>query len=145
MLASIELLLEYHRETSKEQQQDSLFAGQGDVADITLPPAEAATQAQRLAWEKELLGLYVSGHPLDRFKEQLSKRPMTLEELHKKMKTFSEIRWSEIARKAIEQRINDLEAIEKIASKSKLTKKDAEEISKKIKRAATIKFNEYSS
>ncbi|MBS3085845.1 hypothetical protein J4225_04130 [Candidatus Pacearchaeota archaeon] len=67
------------------------------------------------------------------------------EELHKKMKTFSEIRWSEIARKAIEQRINDLEAIEKIASKSKLTKKDAEEISKKIKRAATIKFNEYSS
>ena len=85
MLASIELLLEYHRETSKEQQQDSLFAGQGDVADITLPPAEAATQAQRLAWEKELLGLYVSGHPLDRFKEQLSKRPMTLEELHKKM------------------------------------------------------------
>jgi len=86
MLASIELLLEYHRETSKEQAQDSLFAGQGgNASDITLPPSAPATQAQRLAWEKELLGLYVSGHPLDRFKEQLSKRPMTLDELHKKM------------------------------------------------------------
>ena len=66
------------------------------------------------------------------------------EELRKKMKRFSEIRWSEIARQAIEQRINDLEVIDKIASKSKLTKKDAEEISKKIKRGATIRFNEYS-
>jgi DNA polymerase-3 subunit alpha len=37
--------------------------------------------ASRLAWEKELLGLYVSGHPLDRFKEKLSKRPMTLGQL----------------------------------------------------------------
>src|SRR3990172_1978651 len=78
-------LLKTKKKTKKKKQGASLFAGQGDVADITLPPAEAATQAQPLAWEKELLGLYVSGHPLDRFKEQLSKRPMTLEELHKKM------------------------------------------------------------
>lgn len=66
------------------------------------------------------------------------------EELHKKMKSFSEIRWSEIVRKALEQKINDLEVMEKIASKSNFTKKDVEEISKKIKRAATIRFNEYS-
>ena len=66
------------------------------------------------------------------------------EELHKKIKMFSELRWSEIARKAIEEKINDLEEINRIASKSKLTKKDAEELSKKIKRSAAIKFNEYS-
>ena len=36
---------------------------------------------QRLLWEKELLGLYVSGHPLDKFRERLAKRSMTLEEL----------------------------------------------------------------
>jgi predicted CopG family antitoxin len=64
------------------------------------------------------------------------------EELHKRMKKFSELRWSEIARKAIEQRINDLEVMNKIASKSKLTKQDVEEISKKIKRSAAIRFNE---
>ncbi|MEK6823749.1 MAG: hypothetical protein AABY06_01825 [Nanoarchaeota archaeon] len=56
------------------------------------------------------------------------------EELHKKMKQMSEIKWSEIARKAIEERVNDLEVMNKIASKSKLTKKDVEEISEKIKR-----------
>ena len=66
------------------------------------------------------------------------------EELLRKMKKFSEIRWSEVARIAIEQRVNDLEVMNKIASKSKLTKKDVEEISKKIKRAAAIKFNEFS-
>lgn len=66
------------------------------------------------------------------------------EELHKKMKKMCEIRWSEIARQAIEQRVNDLEVMNKIASKSKLTQKDVEEISKKIKGAASIKFNEYS-
>lgn len=56
------------------------------------------------------------------------------EELSKRMKKFSEMRWSEIVRKAIEQRINDMEVVEKIASKSKLTKKDAEEIANKIKK-----------
>ena len=39
------------------------------------------------------------------------------EELREKMKKFSELRWSEVVRKAIEQRINDLEVIEKIARK----------------------------
>ena len=63
-------------------------------------------------------------------------------ELHEKMKKLSEIRWSEVARRAIEERINDLETMNRIASKSKLTKKDVEEISKKIKRSASKKFNE---
>ena len=47
---------------------------------------------------------------------------------------FNEIKWSEIARRAIEERINDLEVMNRIASKSKLTKKDVDEISRKIKR-----------
>jgi predicted CopG family antitoxin len=67
------------------------------------------------------------------------------EELHKRMKKLSEIRWSEIARRAIEQRVDDLEVMNRIASKSKLTKKDAEEISKKINKGIAKRFNEYSS
>ena len=66
------------------------------------------------------------------------------EDLHRKMKAIKEIRWSEIARRAIEERIDDLETMNKIASKSKLTKEDIKEISKKIKRSSSIKFNEYS-
>jgi predicted CopG family antitoxin len=62
------------------------------------------------------------------------------DELHKKMKKMSDIRWSEVARRAIEERINDLETMNKLASKSKLTKKDVDEISKKIKRSAANKF-----
>ena len=65
------------------------------------------------------------------------------DELHKKMKKMSDIRWSEIARRAIEERINDLETLNKLASKSKITDKDIEEISKKIKRSAAIRFNEH--
>jgi predicted CopG family antitoxin len=64
------------------------------------------------------------------------------DELHAKMKKMKEIRWSEIARRAIEQRINDLEVMNRIASKSKITDKDIEEISKKIKRSAAIRFDE---
>jgi len=65
------------------------------------------------------------------------------EELSKKMKMFKEMRWSEVARRAIEERINDLEIMNKIASKSKLTMKDINEISEKIKRGAAKSFNEY--
>lgn len=62
------------------------------------------------------------------------------EELHKKMKIFNEVRWSEVARKAIEQRVNDLEIMNKLASKSKLTKKDVEELSKTINSSVTKKL-----
>ena len=58
------------------------------------------------------------------------------EELARRMKLFKEIRWSEVARRAIEGRVEDLESIEKISSKSRLTIKDAEEISRKIKKSA---------
>ena len=62
------------------------------------------------------------------------------EELHEKMKQFNEIKWSEVARRAIEQRIHDLEIMNRIASKSKLTQKDALELATKIKKSAAQKF-----
>ena len=62
------------------------------------------------------------------------------DDLIKRMKIFREIKWSEIARQAIEKRVNDLEVMNKIASKSKLTKKDVEEISKKINSAVAKKL-----
>ncbi len=64
------------------------------------------------------------------------------DELHEKMKQMTEIRWSDIARRAIEQRIMDLETLNRLASKSKITDEEIDEISKKIKRAAALRFNE---
>ena len=54
-------------------------------------------------------------------------------EVHEEMRHFSEIKWSEVARKAIVERLEKLKLAEKLANKSKLTKKDVEEFSKKIK------------
>jgi len=42
-----------------------------------------------------------------------------------------------------EQRKKDLEVMNKITAKSKATQKDIDEISKKIKRAAAIRFEEF--
>jgi len=61
------------------------------------------------------------------------------DELHKKMKKFSEIRWSEIARKAIQQRVENLEEMNRITSRSRFTQKEIEELSKKVKRGIAIK------
>jgi len=62
------------------------------------------------------------------------------DEVQKKMKLFSEVRWSEVARKAIIERIETLNEAERIAQKSKLTEKDVREFSKKIKSLATKRF-----
>ena len=59
------------------------------------------------------------------------------DEVQKEMKHFSEVRWSEVARKAIIDRLDSLRLAEKLAQKSKLTKKDVDEFSKKIKSLAT--------
>jgi len=57
---------------------------------------------------------------------------MLPDELQKKMKNHSEIRWSEVIRRSIQKKIEDLELLNKITAKSKLTSKDVLEISKKI-------------
>ena len=56
------------------------------------------------------------------------------EELHTKMKKHSDIRWSEVVRKSIAAKVEILDVMDKIAKKSKLTKKDVDEISHTIKR-----------
>ncbi|MBM3303570.1 MAG: hypothetical protein FJY76_00595 [Candidatus Aenigmarchaeota archaeon] len=62
------------------------------------------------------------------------------DELQEKLREHSEIRWSEVARRALEKKVDDLEMMEKILSKSKLTQKDADEISSKINKAVAKKL-----
>ena len=59
------------------------------------------------------------------------------DEVQKEMKHFSEVRWSEVARKAIIDRLDSLRLAEKFAQKSKLTPKNVDDFSKKIKSLAT--------
>ena len=62
------------------------------------------------------------------------------ENIHKKMKHFSEVKWSEVARKAIIEKIEIMVLAEKLAQKSKLTEKDVKQFSNKIKKSASQRF-----
>ena len=55
------------------------------------------------------------------------------ENLHKKLKQRNEIRWSEVVRRILQKNIEQLEVMDEIVKKSKLTKQDIEEIGDKIK------------
>jgi len=54
------------------------------------------------------------------------------DELHLRMKEHPEIRWSEVVRQTIQEKVEELELMNKLTKKSKLTKKDVELISRKI-------------
>ncbi|OGL66706.1 DNA polymerase III subunit alpha [Candidatus Uhrbacteria bacterium RIFCSPHIGHO2_01_FULL_63_20] len=59
------LMLNKTAQREREANQATLFAAAPSVMNesITLKPSAPATMRMRLAWEKELLGLYVSEHP----------------------------------------------------------------------------------
>jgi len=48
------------------------------------------------------------------------------------MDKHPEINWSEIARQAFQEKLEDLELMKKISSNSELTEEDVEELSQKI-------------
>ncbi len=50
-------------------------------ADIELEETAKTTMSDKLLWEKELLGLYVSGHPLESFKHKLENREINIKKI----------------------------------------------------------------
>ncbi len=67
--------------------QAGLFDSMGDdapVDQLRLEELEAATDSQKLAWEKEYLGLYVSSHPLVGLSQYFQRKVIPLEKLHTK-------------------------------------------------------------
>ncbi|MBI3633049.1 MAG: DNA polymerase III subunit alpha, partial [Candidatus Vogelbacteria bacterium] len=85
MLFNMEDVLAYVRENSKSViNQISLFgAVDSNIAppDLRLKEALPASSFDKLNWEKELLGLYLSGHPLDKFKDKFSKKENTIKHI----------------------------------------------------------------
>jgi DNA polymerase-3 subunit alpha len=79
MLGNMENMLIYSKEASKQSaDQDSLFGtyvpGLESANNFKLADAPKATPIEKLAWERELLGLYLSGHPLDKFKKTIDEK-----------------------------------------------------------------------
>lgn len=87
MIANTEEALEYNKAQKNEMLgQESLFGMMTDtssVPSLRLKPSEKAPQSTCLAWERELLGLYVSGHPLDDHRDKLEKIGSTVEGIKK--------------------------------------------------------------
>jgi DNA polymerase-3 subunit alpha len=89
LLYNLERLLTFHKEESGENKaQDSLFSFAADTNsgnsshDLELQtPPETSTTSNKLLWEKELLGLYISGHPLDSFREKLEGRDTNIKKI----------------------------------------------------------------
>jgi len=79
LLFNIEKLLEIGRENEKNKSngQRDLFGGTSaakTTSSYSLSPAKEAQKAEKLMWEKELLGLFVTSHPLEEYKTAMEKK-----------------------------------------------------------------------
>jgi DNA polymerase-3 subunit alpha len=82
MLENIEMMLAFHREATAIAPQDSLFGASFHSApSLTLPEGKATSLLDKLAWEKELLGIYVSGHPLEAHEAMLKKAHLSIKKV----------------------------------------------------------------
>ena len=81
LLDNIETLLAYHREATAVAPQDSLFGSMMSAPVLSLAPSEPVSLTEKLAWEKELLGIYVSGHPLDAHKDKTARAGTTIAQI----------------------------------------------------------------
>jgi len=75
-LTNIEGLLNFHSLSKKTKlnNQNSLFNYQPKLISLKLTPSEPADAKTKLAWEKELLGLYLSDHPLKKYLPALKEK-----------------------------------------------------------------------
>ena len=83
LLMSLETFLEFNRENHSKK-----IAGQKGLFDciklnnkIQLPKAKPATKSEKIFWEKELLGLFVSSYPLEDFRKILEKKALPISKI----------------------------------------------------------------
>jgi DNA polymerase-3 subunit alpha len=78
MMACVEDALNYGQQVQKEaaDPQMSLFGGSSGHAQLnppTLPDMDEWDEKEKLALEKEAIGFYITGHPLDEYQELIDK------------------------------------------------------------------------
>ena len=79
LLSNLEKLLEWNRDNQKMkiQGQKTLFGGGENFhpnSNFALTETKPVAKTEKLHWEKELLGLYVTSHPLEDFKTIFAKK-----------------------------------------------------------------------
>ena len=87
LLEALEQILSISREIQKAKKdgQISLFGNESPISTPTFKLSEtiATNKKECLSWEKELLGLYVSEHPLHNYKNYLMKKAILCKSLSK--------------------------------------------------------------
>lgn len=88
LLANADRMLRHNKKVQqdKERSQGTLFdaAPEMDVNNLKLADAPEASRTERLAWERELLGIYVSEHPYTAFVDDLKPYVVPLAEIEHK-------------------------------------------------------------
>ncbi len=80
---NIEELLRYSKEIHKTtaSSQTGLFGSYSTVAPLKLKSAEPVAKKEKLAWEKEFLGLYTSEHPMQDYREIMEKKSLMIQKI----------------------------------------------------------------
>ena len=64
-------------------------------------------------------------------------------DLHEKMRKHNEIKWSEIARRAIREYVEVLDKLDKLTADSKLEEEDIDELDHKIKKDISKRYRKF--
>ncbi|MFZ2126591.1 MAG: DNA polymerase III subunit alpha [Candidatus Microsaccharimonas sp.] len=90
LLFNLETIQGFASKVQKEalSGQTDLFGGMADVASIQptvsmIPAPVKHTEKERLTWERELLGLYISAHPLDNYDAYFEEQTIPIAEVTK--------------------------------------------------------------
>lgn len=82
LLANLDKLLAFHKENMEQSAtQTSLFGASHTVHALRLDEAPPAGLRDKLTWEKDLLGLYLSGHPLEEYRTKLEAKDINIKKL----------------------------------------------------------------
>jgi len=85
LLFNLEFLLEFNREIKRTSilGQKNLFLNLfGQKSQLKLKPTKSASKAEKLSWERELLGLYISGHPIEDYEKIFEKKVLPIKKVN---------------------------------------------------------------
>ena len=64
------------------------------------------------------------------------------EDLHRRMKRHREVKWSEVIRRIIAEKLRDLELMDRVTAKSALTSKDIADLDHVMKEAVLHRYRD---
>jgi DNA polymerase-3 subunit alpha len=92
---NVENILAYQYEVHhSHENQMSLFGDMAEVEELRLQPEKEENKISKneiLKWEKEVLGIYLSGHPLDAWRDVLNQREITISKINKDIKDGTKV------------------------------------------------------